>query len=114
MVVLLVCAVPVNGSCRSIDLAGGYAGMVCCSARIHPDFVCRSPNITSRGVQLMICPKCGKKLSDTSILCTSCGWKSDKWKSDSKNMAYKYKVLVVSVVVLTAIALAGIVAVILM
>ena len=29
----------------------------------------------------MICPKCGKALSETATLCTECGWKTERWKS---------------------------------
>lgn len=32
----------------------------------------------------MICPECGKKLSDTSTFCSGCGWKSEAWTKEAK------------------------------
>ena len=32
----------------------------------------------------MVCPKCGKKLSDTSTFCSGCGWKSEAWTEEVK------------------------------
>lgn len=54
----------------------------------------------------MVCEKCGKELADDAALCTSCGWKTQKWSSSIKEGKTSNTVLAVCVplaVVLIAI-----------
>lgn len=62
----------------------------------------------------MICPKCGKEISETATLCTSCGWKSKKWeesKQEAKNQHSTLVFALVSIVAVIILGIAGIVAI---
>ena len=60
----------------------------------------------------MICPKCGKALSDTATLCTSCGWKSEKWeacKQDGKNQRNNIVFAAVAIAILVAVFIVSVI-----
>ena len=64
----------------------------------------------------MVCPKCGKELLETATLCTTCGWKSQKWENSKEQGKYQHKALVsalVGIVVVIILATLGIVAILL-
>lgn len=52
----------------------------------------------------MFCPKCGKELSDSATICTSCGWKTERWKESVKKSRTNLAVTLVSIAIWTAVA----------
>lgn len=46
----------------------------------------------------MICPECGKELSDAATLCTSCGWKSPKWGVSQTNEKRKKNIRIFAII----------------
>lgn len=60
----------------------------------------------------MECPKCGKTMPDDATLCTSCGWKSEKWHAGEKDAKTANVVLAVALVTIAAVFAALFVAII--
>lgn len=60
----------------------------------------------------MTCPNCGKEISETATLCTSCGWKSKKWevcKQDGKNQHNNLVFAAVAIAILVAIFIVSVI-----
>lgn len=51
----------------------------------------------------MTCPNCKKEISDTATLCTSCGWKSQKWEACKQEGKNQYNGVIFAVVAIVAL-----------
>ena len=60
----------------------------------------------------MICEKCGKELPNNATLCTSCGWKTNKWEVQKKGGAIQNNARIAVVVSCAVIAVLCIVAIV--
>lgn len=56
----------------------------------------------------MICPKCGKDLLETATLCTTCGWKSQKWEQKKQQGKAEHNALIYALIGIVAIIILGI------
>lgn len=62
----------------------------------------------------MNCPNCGKELLETAMLCTTCGWKSQKWELSKQQGKSQHSAIVsalIGIIVIIFLGILGIVAI---
>lgn len=58
----------------------------------------------------MNCPKCGKEISENATLCTSCGWKSQKWEINKQQGKLQHGALVAAIITIVILSIFSVVA----